>query len=487
MNEAGSPIVRSGHRVVASVLSGGGSLAIVGIIALVIVRVSTSSLGLSRYGLFVTAITYVSTVVLLTDLGVSGLTGREIAKDPSNAEDILGQNLGLRLTLSVLLMPVIILIGIVVYHDKGAIIWWAIAALSLSIPFQALRTVSFGFYLAGIRNYYDSALSIAQQLLYLIGAVIALKSHLGIIGFAGAYSFSTVVAGIVAYFLTRREMKYVPRFNPRRWRELISQSIAIGLIQIVNRVYLNADTLILSVLSSASSVGIYGVACTIIALLSAIPGLIMTSLLPLIAVARSEELEGLIRRAAAFLAFLGVLVATGTYLFAPAVVLLIAGPRFLGAVTPVRVLGISLVFTYITFVLGYSAFACNRHHKMIVVNIFGLLLNIVTNILVIPKFHYDGAAWATVFSEFALLIGVSVLFRREVKIKTSVFASLVKPLGVGLVICAIGSKCFNLSSEHSIDLLFVPVVVVAFIILVFAVRGLPEDMESTLRRVLRRR
>ena len=76
-------------------------VAALGAIALAIM---TRRLGPSRYGEFVVALAFYSTATLVTDLGVNALTGREIARTPERAREILSHTLGLRVALSVVVM-----------------------------------------------------------------------------------------------------------------------------------------------------------------------------------------------------------------------------------------------------------------------------------------------------------------------------------------------------------------------------------------------
>jgi O-antigen/teichoic acid export membrane protein len=457
---------------------------IVAVLALVSVRLMTRRLGPTDYGLFVTALTFVTLAMFLTDLGVSSVAGREIAKNPEEAPHILGHNLGLRLTLSLALVPPLILLGLLLYRGSTAQLYWAIALIALAVPFQSVRSVAAGFFVASIRNYLTAAIAVLNQLAYVIALIVALYAHSGIVGCAAAYLFSTVIASAAAFFITRREVEFRPRFNARRWRAVIGQSMSIGMIQIVNLIYLKADTFLLSLMASPHAVGLYGVAYVIIGFLTLGPGLLMVSLIPLIARAEDDELESLLRRAVAFLATVGVLVACGAYLFAPAVVELLAGPKFSGAVTPVRVLGVACIFTYVNNAFGFAAFARNRHQRMLIVSLAGLVVNVASNIAVIPRFGIDGAAWATVGSELVTLVGVYVVFRRDVGVRVSLVAPLVRPLVVGLVLCAVAQRFLSSGSRQGLEVLaYVPVVAIVYFGLLALLRGLPEDVVTGLRRI----
>jgi|GEM_PF-5034518 len=100
-----SQFSRVGHRIVFSVLSGGGSALLLAALGAIAIRLITVRVGPAHYGYFVIAMAFVGTVTLFTDLGISAIMGREIAQSPKDGADVLGHNLGLRLVLSGVVVP----------------------------------------------------------------------------------------------------------------------------------------------------------------------------------------------------------------------------------------------------------------------------------------------------------------------------------------------------------------------------------------------
>src|ERR1700676_3525181 len=387
--DSDTPTNGPARRVMVSLLSGVGSSITVGVLGLLIVRLMTRRLGPIDYGLFVTAFTFVTLTSFLTDLGVSDITGRDIAKDPESATEVLAHNLALRLARSFALFPLLILVGSFLYRGSPTQLRWTIVIIAVSIPFQAVRSVATGYFISGIRNHITAAVTVLNQLVYVGGLVVALYLHTGIIGCAFAYLIGAVVASAASFYIIQREVRFRPRVNRAKWSAVLTQSISIGVIQIVNLVYLKADTLLISLILTPHAVGLYGVAYVIITFLTIGPGIVMTSLMPLLARSTHDQLDPLMRRVISFLATIGILLSFGTFTFAPAIIQLLAGPKFAEAVTPLRILSFSCIFTYLTSALGFAAFARNKHHRMLTVSLIGLLVNVAANIAVIPTFGLE--------------------------------------------------------------------------------------------------
>src|ERR1017187_4098725 len=330
---------RAGRGVTASVLLGYGNTLLISGLGALATRLITVRAGPTNYGLFVTALTFVSSVMLLTDLGITSIMGRDIAKNPDDAADILGQNLGLRLTLSVLIIPIVVFIGLTLY--KAPSLRWTLILFAASIPFNAVQTISLGYYVASIRNYVASGISLLQQLLFVGGVAIAIPNGFGIIGCATSNLIATAVSGVAAYFVVRKELRFKPLFNLRSWREVFARSASLGAIQVINLLYLKADTLLLSKMAKPRAVGLYGVAYSFISFIVVAPSLILMSVMPLMATSSGERFEKLLRRTEHSLAVLGAAAVMITVLFAPQAIAILSGHRFLGASAALRLLGLS--------------------------------------------------------------------------------------------------------------------------------------------------
>jgi O-antigen/teichoic acid export membrane protein len=466
---------RAGRRVTASVVSGYGNTLLISGLGALATRLITLHVGPTNYGLFVTALTFVTTVMLLTDLGITSIMGRDIAKNPESAADILGQNLGLRLTLSVLIIPIVVLVGILLYRTPS--LRWALILFAFSIPFNAVQSISLGYYVASIRNYVASGVSILQQILFVGGVAIAIVNGYGIVGCAVSYLVASTVSGLAAYFVVRKELRFKPQFNMRSWLEVFARSASLGAIQVINLLYLKADTLLLSKMAKARAVGLYGVAYSFVGFIVVAPSLILVSVMPLMATSSGERFEKLLRRTEHSLAILGAAAVMITVLFAPQAIEILSGHRFLAASSALRLLGLSCYFSFLNSALGFAAVACNRHHRLVVVSAFGLVLNVVLNVILIPKMGINGSALSTLISEIIALIGVRWVFAKDVGTKVALTRLSLRPVLVGTLV-TLFSRYVLLRSWHApvVTVLWAPAILVLYFAVLALVGGLHEEM-----------
>ena len=475
-------IARPGRRIALSLLSGSSNTLALALLGAIAIRLITSRVGPTNYGLFVVALTFVGSVMLLTDLGITAITGRDIARSPDDAADILGHNLGLRLALSVLLIPILIILGLALY--KAPSLRWSIVLITFSLPSSALLTISLSYYVASIRNYVDAGISLLQQVLYVGGVVISLTNGFGIIGCSASYLFSSLVSSVAAFLYVRREVPYKPLFNVRRWRQIVTLSASLGIIQIINLLYLKADTLLLSKMATPRAVGLYGVAYNFTNFIVVAPSLIATSVMPLLATSAGDRFANLVRRMENGLAVVGAIAVMSAMLFAPQAIEILSGHHFLGAATALRLLALSCFFSYLCTGLGFAAVACNRHHRMIVVSAIGLILNVGLNLLFIPRYGINGAATATLISELFTLLGVRAYFARDVRSKLELTKLSLRPVVIGVAV-TLFARFVLLRSWHAsvATVAWLPVILILFVALLALTGGLPEEIAFARQRI----
>src|SRR3984957_9833179 len=154
-----------------SVLSSNLLVALLGTISL---RLMTTRLGPAHYGDFIASLSFVASAMLIADLGVNAITGREIAKNPKDAASILGHNLGLRLTLSAVFVPIVSYLGFLAYPGTNATLRYCVVIAACAVPFDSLRSVCLGYFVAGVRNHVTAVISLVQQIIFVGLIIIAL-------------------------------------------------------------------------------------------------------------------------------------------------------------------------------------------------------------------------------------------------------------------------------------------------------------------------
>lgn len=471
-------------RIAISVLSQVGSQIIVALAGVVALKVLTNSLGVKTYGIYVTILAFVTTFALLTDLGLNAITGREIAKNPQKTNEIISYNMGLRIFLCLVMIPAISLLSIAFYPNASSQLRIGILILSFSLFFDAIRSVALAYFTAKIRNDIAAIINSSQQLL-LLGtfAVIALMGW-GLFGFLCANIIISVLSSVVAFIVVRQHVPIIPRVSLSKWKGIIAMSMSLGIIQVINMMYLKADSIMLSIFKGTTEVGVYGVAYSLIIALLTLPGFIMSALIPSMSTSTQGGIISIVEKAFQYIVILACLLVAGTFLIRYQVVLVVADINFAAAATPFAILGLASAFSYLNNVFGFASVSLNKHHKMVYVSLLSLFLNIGLNFILIPRYSFNGAAWATVVSEFIALIGVYYVFQAESGIHVKLLNISWKPIltSAAVILIIQSSQHLWLTSNNLINLLVTGILILLlFAGILFSLNGIPKEVLDYLK------
>jgi O-antigen/teichoic acid export membrane protein len=161
------------------------------------------------------------------------------------------------------------------------------------------------------------------------------------------------------------------------------------------------DALVLALLKDSHAVGIYGLAYRFMEAAIPLGAFITFAVFPLLV--RDEpdhERRALqVARAVDLQLVLAVAVAVATVVLAPDLVRALGGPAYAASVVPLRVLVLSLPFTFVGMILSWTLIARGLQHRLIPIVAVGLTLNLVLNLALVPTYSYKASAGVTLGTE----------------------------------------------------------------------------------------
>lgn len=452
-------------------------------------HVMTMHLGPSGYGLFVTVLTFITSTMLLTDIGINAMTGREISRNPESARQILGINVGLRIALSVMLIPLIWVVGRLTYmnHPSANQIQWGVLILALAIPFDAIRAVSLGYFVSRIENHRTAIVGLINQVLFVGLTITGLELHGGVLSCFWAYLAATAVSALVAFIGTFKRVRFHPVVNVRGWIAALRASFSIGVIQIVNLVYLRVDTFMCSLFLTSADVAQYGLAYSVISFFLVIPYMYGTSMLPLMATADEESLIKHVQRSVVHMTILGSLISAGCITAGAGVIYDLAGSRFNRASLPLSILSASVILTGVTSVFGYASFSRDKHHRMLYVSVCGLLINVGLNLYAIPHFGVRGASVVVIISELFVAAGTYTVFRLQVGHRIHIIRHMLRPTAAAVATILIVKVAIDPMRTKAVTTgAVIALVVVLYSVILAVMGGWPPELRAFLGTNVRR-
>ncbi|MCK5319968.1 flippase [Candidatus Parcubacteria bacterium] len=382
------------------------------ILGLISIAIITRHLGQNGFGQYTTIITFLSFFGIIADLGLTLVTIQIISKQGINHDKALGNLLGLRLISALIflgLAPIIVLL-----FPYSAEVKTGVAIASFSFLFIALNQVLVGLFQKKLRMDKVSIAEIASRLVLLFGIIIAVKFNYGLQGILAATVFSSLVSFLLHFIFSKKFAIIKLKFDLIYWQEIIKKSWPLAITITLNLIYLKSDTLFLSVIPRDSDigiiaeVGIYGAAYKVIDVLITIPFMFAGIILPIMAknwlAGKKDVFAIILQKSFDVLVMLGLPIAVGAQFVAEDVMVIVAGNDFSASGPILKVLIFATTAIFLGNMFAHAIIAINKQKKVIKAYIFVAITSVIGYLVVIPNFSYMGAAWVTIYSEFAIAI-----------------------------------------------------------------------------------
>lgn len=278
---------------------------------------------------------------------------------------------------------------------------------------------------------------LAESVAYGAAAVIVLTRAHSIAGLAASTVVAASGAAMLGVALLRRRLGIRAQLRQPLARSLIllRTAVPIGGIALVGIVYARVDTVMLSVLSDATSVARYAVPYSLVQVSWLVPSVVSAAFFPLLirrlSVKRDEAERLFFLLVRAFL-FASVPIAMMFALAAPALLPFVFGDRYGSSALVLQIMAWTSVFGFQNYIFWYGLLASRRERAALAVQLVGLAVNVSANALAIPLWGPAGAAAALVASDLMVVAGQVALVHRNL-FRVPFARILSKPLAAGAI------------------------------------------------------
>jgi len=401
--EAGPSVIRGGmFRLGGYVL---GTLATVASSAVVI-----RHLGVVDTGHFLTVTALLAIVAAISDLGLTGFAVREYATgDGSDRRRYLRNLLGIRVMLAFGGLSLAVVFGLVVGYPAVMVIGTVIAGFGMvllvvqdgcAIPLQV-----------GLRFGWVAGMQLAIQVGVAIEAVLLALAGAGLLPFFALQIPVVIPVLVITVVVGGRDSRLIPTIDTGEWRRMLARILPYSAAVVLSVVYFQIAQIMVSLLSSSTQTGYFGVSLRVLLAFTTLPPLLVSSALPLLARAArddSERFDYASRRLAETMMLAGCGVALGLFLGAGFAIHVIAGPGYGNSVEALRILAVALLGTFVISARGYALLSLDRLRPMLVSCAIALAVVVACGVPLISAYGAKGAAISMVAAE--LTLGLSYEF-----------------------------------------------------------------------------
>ncbi len=236
--------------------------------------------------------------------------------------------------------------------------------------------------------------------------------------------FALVVGGAVAAFLSIIFLKksILPvKIDFIFSKKILIKAMPISIMLIFNLVYFRADSFLLAFFKESKDVGIYGLSYKFFDFLIALPLFLSNSIYPLLLRNRKNfrKFNSLTKTYLLVFLCLGVLFIIPFWFVSP--LFAIIKTEYLEAVLPFKILLLSLPVFFATSFLQWIFISLEKQKFLMYVYFASAVVNIVLNLIFIPKYSYLASAVITGISESIVFVVLLVsLFNLKIILEQEV-------------------------------------------------------------------
>lgn len=368
-------------------------------------------LGASSWGAFSYALGITTFLTVLSDIGIGALLTKEAARAPEKKTAYLATALRIKLVLILVIAVIIAFVfpQLAKIPESAALI----PILIFAFAFDALRDL--GAALARSLEHMEIEAGVQVFTNFAIAALgfLFLAQGGGSRLLAVSYAAGSGIGLIAIFFALRKYLGNLLRaFRKELIGPILKTAWPFGLLGLLGVIMLNTDIIMLGWLRAPEEVGYYSAAQKIIQLLYVLPALFSISVFPALArtaVSDPNYAKKLLERSVALAIAAAVPIAILGVLLGDWLIPLLFGPAYLAAASTFKILSLTVLIVYPAGVIGNAIFAYDATKYLALFVGAAAISNVFFNLLLIPRFGIEGAAFATILAE---LLSNAILWRK---------------------------------------------------------------------------
>ncbi|PIZ92485.1 MAG: hypothetical protein COX82_04705 [Candidatus Magasanikbacteria bacterium CG_4_10_14_0_2_um_filter_41_10] len=364
-------------------------------------------IGASGTGTYFFALSFTTVFVVFVDLGLTNVFIRESAKAKEKLGEYLSTILSIKIGLGLLsYLAAIIVINLMGYDIETRHLVYLSAVTML---LDSLHLTLYGSLRALGELKYEAMSIVGSQLLTLVLGTFFLYAGFPLIYLILAFTISSAANVLFAIFIlkTKHHLSLRPSYKSDVAKHIARIAIPFALAAVFARVYSYIDSILLSKMMGNEAVGFYSIPYKITYAFQFIPLALIAALYPKFSeyfAHDKKKLSQVFEQGVKYLLLIAMPIAFGIAVLSKDIVLLLYTDEYLPSVLPLQILIISLIFSYLSFPIGAFLNACDKQKAQTTIVGTVMVVNIVLNVLLIPRLGVAGAAVAALVGNVLLTV-----------------------------------------------------------------------------------
>lgn len=377
----------------------------------------TRYLGVSNYGKYSFAFAFVAFFSVFVDFGFDTLIARDIASNKKNAKKYINNILVIKFILGLITFGLIFiaiqLLGKT--YDVKILVYLATISMIIQSYTDFFQAIFQGYEKMQFSFIYKITFATFLIIISIFFVINKLSSQMIVVGYIIA-SFLTLLmlSTITRTFLT----KFFFEFDFNFWKTIFLKTwpFLAGMISIM--IYVNSDTILLSIFRNYKEVGLYQSAYKIFFAFQSI-NLIHQVIYPKLAnlYGKKEYVKYKKLTKTLFVYSLYILIPTGILItiLSKRIILIIYGKEFIGANLALTFLIWTGILIYFSTIWSNNLLISRNQKKWFYSALIGAVFNLVLNFIFIPHYGILAAAITTLISEIVVFLFIYIQSDEDVR------------------------------------------------------------------------
>jgi O-antigen/teichoic acid export membrane protein len=370
-----------------SVLLGGAS-------SILIVR----CLGSEQLGEFSSLYAYVSLFAWLATLGIEPVLTRESARWRERSGSIIATGAALCGLFAIAAAVFVILLAPhFAYRGKmQVLVVFAAIELLILAPLRLAGVI----FQVDLKQWYGTGINLVRQVLWLLIIILLARAKGSLTSFVVGRLLAAAVETFLILAMSAGFLKSPRRIIVQDFKVYLRACIPIAFSMLLASVYLRIDQVMLHSMASDKILGFYAAAVKVSELFEMLPAALLASVFPILAIAANDKqrMAVYVDRIFRYLMAAAGLLCTLIYVGSELIVHTLYGPQFSPSAQLLSILIWSEFAIFFGSAVGNLLLARSLQNYLIYPTIAGATVNVLLNLIWIPRYAAVGSAWATLVS-----------------------------------------------------------------------------------------
>lgn len=438
-------------------------------------------LGTEGFGQYSFAMAFVAFFAVIANFGFHSILVRDVAKNKTLTQKYIDNILTLKILFGIVALFLIFIMSLFINKPEPVLI--AVYIFGIEIVVGGFTDILRALFRAYENMKFDAIAQIIEKVLWAGLLLLVLFMKLTLLNVALAILLSSALGLAVSYFFVSKYITKVKfEIDTVFWKHIIIQAWPFALMGLFSLINFKIDQVMISFIKGDLILGVYSAAYKIIDILAVLPSLLLTSLYPVFSRFDAEN-KPLLKKsfdlALRYVIILSIPVVIGVFLLSNQIIMLLYGSEYINSISVLKILIFISLISFINAPLYVLLNAIGKQKSTMINTAFTALINIVMNLILIPLYSINGAAFATIIAEITFL-SLSYYQLKKSGFKLGLLSKAIKPVIAGLLMAVM----VFLLIKWSIFII-IPLAALLYFAVLFIFREFTHEDMELVRKVLK--